>query len=160
LFSVPCFLIFNQEYGFLFSYPKVATINLMTEVAKKTNMLFQWLFWQFFEMLGNILKSWKNFLKFNLNYFSVPLLLKTFFSPWRRYRWSYGKGFDIKRYFEAFFSNLISRILGAILRSFLIFIGLLAEIFIIFAGTIIFLGWLALPILLIFGIYHGFRILL
>lgn len=132
----------------------------MIEVAKKQNMFSQWVFWQFFEVPGNILKAWKNFLLFNLNYFSIPLLLKTFFSPWRRYKWSYGKGFDIKRYLEAFFSNLISRILGAVMRSFLIFIGFLVEIFIVFAGIIVLLGWLALPILLIFGIYHGFRILL
>ncbi len=132
----------------------------MIEVVKKQNMFSQWVFWQFFEMPGNILKAWRNFLLFNLNYFSVLLLLKTFFSPWRRYKWFHGKGFDVKRYLEAFFSNLISRILGAILRSFLIFIGLLAEIFIIFAGVIVLLGWLVLPILLIFGIYHGFRILL
>jgi len=144
----------------LFFGSKIVTINLMVEAAKKTNIFFQWLFWQFFGMPGNILRAWRNFLLFNLNYFSIPLLLKTFFSPWRKYRWSYGKGFDVKRYLEAFFSNLISRILGAILRSFLIFIGLLAEIFIIFAGAIIFLSWLVLPALLIFGIYHGFRILL
>jgi hypothetical protein len=132
----------------------------MAEVVKKTNILFQWLFWQFFEIPGNILKGWKNFLLFNLNYFSVPLLLKTFFSPWRRYKWSYGKGFDIKRYFESLFSNLISRTLGAILRSFLIFIGLLAEIFIIFAGAIVFFGWLILPILLAGGLLFGFKVLI
>ena len=73
---------------------------------------------------------------------------------------SYGKGFDIGRYLEAFFSNLIFRLLGAIVRSFLIVIGLLAEIFIVFCGIIIFLGWLILPILLVLGIYHGFRIFL
>jgi len=130
----------------------------MTEVAKKQNMFSQWVFWQFFEMPGNILKAWRNFLLFNLNYFSIPLLLKTFFSPWRRYKWSYGKGFDIKRYLEAFFSNLILRTLGAIIRSFLIIIGLLVEIFIIFAGIIIFFGWLVLPALLIGGLIFGIQI--
>lgn len=123
-------------------------------------MFSQWVFWQFFEMPGNILKAWINFLLFNLNYFSIPLLLKTFFSPWRRYKWSYGKGFDIKRYLEALFSNLISRILGAVMRSFLIFVGLLAEIFIIFAGIIIFLGWLVLPVLLIGGLIFGLKVFL
>jgi len=131
----------------------------MIEVAKKTNIFFQWLFWQFFEMPGNILKAWRNFLRFNLNYFSIPLLLKTFFSPWRKYKWSCGKGFDVKRYLEAFFSNLISRILGAILRSFLIFIGLLAEIFIIFIGIIVFFGWLILPAFLIAGLIFGIKII-
>lgn len=120
----------------------------------------QYLSWHFFEAPRNILKAWRNFLRFNFNYFSIPLLFKTFFSHWRRYRWIYPKGFDIGKYFEVFFSNLISRTLGTILRFFLIIIGSLVEVFIIFVGIIIFLGWLIMPIFLILGIYHGFRILL
>lgn len=124
------------------------------------NLFFQWLAWQFFDMPKNILKGWKNFLKFNLNYFSIPLLFKTLFSPWRKYFWLYPRGFDLGKYLEVFLSNLISRILGAILRIFLIIIGILVEIFIIFIGIIVFLVWLILPILLICGFYYGVRILL
>jgi hypothetical protein len=124
------------------------------------NIFFQYLSWQFLEVPGNILKGWRNFLKFNLNYFSIPLLLKSLFSPWRRYRLPYSRGFDIGKYFETLISNLIFRILGAVMRTFLIIAGLLVEIFLIFAGAIIFLGWLILPLLLIFGLFHGIRILL
>ena len=129
------------------------------EITEKAGIFWQWISWQFFDVSKNILKAWKNYLKFYWNYFSILLLIKTFFSPWHRYKWSYGKGFDIGKYFEAFVSNLISRILGAILRFFLIIIGLLFEIFIIFAGISIFLGWLVLPILLILGLYYGVRII-
>ena len=127
------------------------------EITEKAGIFWQWISWQFFDVPKNILKAWKNFLNFGLYYFSIPLLIKTFFSPWRRYKWSYGKGFDIGKYFEAFVSNLISRILGAILRFFLIIIGLLFETFIIFAGFFVFLGWLILPIILFFGLYEGFK---
>ncbi len=123
------------------------------------NILFQYLIWQFFEAPRAILKAWKNFLLFNLNYFSVPLLLKTFFSHWRRYRWSYGKGFDPGRYLETFFSNLISRVLGAFVRSFAIVIGVLSEIGILFGGIIVFLGWLVLPAFLIAGLVFGIKII-
>jgi hypothetical protein len=124
------------------------------------NIVFQWISWQFFEVPREVLKAWKNFLKFNLNYFSTPLLIKTFFSHWRRYKWSYGKGFDIGRYLEAFFSNLISRTLGAIMRSILIFIGLLAEVFIFFAGAIVFISLLILPFLLLAGFVFGIKVLI
>ena len=123
------------------------------------NIFLQYLSWQFLEVPANILRAWRNFLKFNLNYFSIPLLFKSFFSPWRRYSVPYGRGFDIRRFFETLISNLIFRFLGMIMRSFLIIIGLLVEVFIIFGGLTIFFGWLILPILLIFGIYHGSRIL-
>jgi hypothetical protein len=124
------------------------------------NLFSQWLFWHFFEAPRGILRAWRNYLKFYLEYFSVLFLLRTLFSPWRKYQWSYGRGFDIGRYFEVFFSNLISRILGATLRIFLIMIGILVEIFIIFLGTILFLGWLILPILLLFLLGFSFKMMI
>jgi len=129
------------------------------EITLKQNILFQWLSWHFFEVPRDILIAWKNYLKFYLNYFSIPLLLKSFFSPWKRYKVSYGRGFDIGKYFEAFSSNLIFRILGAIMRSFVIIIGLLVEVFIIFTGLLIFFSWLILPAILIIGVIFGFKIL-
>jgi len=130
----------------------------MLEATQKQNIIFSWFSWYFYDTLKFILKVWKNYLTFNLNYFSVPLLLKTLFSPWRQYKWSYGRGFDIQRYLEAFFSNLISRFLGAFVRIIFILIGLTIEIFIIFIGIIVFLGWLVLPFLLALGIYYGFKL--
>lgn len=123
------------------------------------NIFLQWLSWHFFDVPRSILIAWKNFLRFNLNYFSIPLLLKTLFSPWRRYQFTYGKGFDIGRYFTVFFSNLIFRLLGAVMRGFLIIIGLLVEVLIIFAGIILFFGWLVLPALLIAGLIFGVKII-
>lgn len=123
------------------------------------NIVIQYLIWHFYEMSVNILKGWRNFLVFNLNYFSIPLLLKTLFSHWRRYRYSYGRGFDFKRYAEVFSFNMISRVIGAIMRSFLIIIGLLVEIFILLCGAIIFLGWLVLPILLLLGLFFGLKLI-
>lgn len=123
------------------------------------NIIFQYIFWQFWESPKNILIGWKNFLKFGLHYFSLPFLLRTIFSPWRRYRWYYPKGFYPGKFLEVFFSNLISRILGAILRIFLIIFGILFEAFIFVAGLVVLLGWIILPLFLIFGFFYGFSIL-
>jgi len=126
----------------------------------KENITVIWTFWYFIEVPKNIISGWRNFLWFGMNYFSIPLLLKTLFSHWRRYAWSYGRGFDIVRYFNVFFSNLMSRILGALMRIILIFIGIIFEIFIFFLGLIILVGWFLLPLFLIFGTLIGFAILL
>jgi hypothetical protein len=131
----------------------------MAEIYIQRNILVSYLIWYFFDVPREILKGWKNFLVFNLNYFSIPILIKTFFSHWRQYKWSYGRGFDLKRYAEAFFSNLISRILGAMVRSVLIFIGILTEILILIFGSIIFCGWIFLPIFIIYGLYLGIKLL-
>ena len=125
----------------------------------KQNIFVQYLAWQFADVPQAILTGWKNCLRFNLNYWSVPLLLKTLFSHWRRYRYSYGRGFNLRRYFEAFSFNMISRVLGTLMRSVLIIFGLLTEILVILVGAIVFFIWLILPLLLIGGIFYGYKIL-
>lgn len=124
------------------------------------NIFFLFFSWYFIEEPREIFRIWKNFLKFNLEYFSIVLLLKTFLAPWRRYKMSYGRGFDISRYLESFFSNLIFRMLGMVVRTVLILLGLLSQIFIIFLGIIVFIWWFFLPLFLILGLYYGFKILL
>lgn len=129
-------------------------------VLSQKNIFLLYIRWQFVGVPTKILMAWKNFLQFGLNYFSIPQLLKTFFSPWRRYQWFYPRGFDAWRYLETFFSNLISKTLGAVFRTVLILVGILFEAFILAVGFLVFLGWFILPIFLILGIYHGFRLFL
>lgn len=130
----------------------------MAEISSKQNIIFSWLKWHFFEAPKSILQIWRNFLKFNFDFFSVGVLIRTLFSPWKKNQWSYGRGFDIGRYFSVLFSNLISRILGAVVRLFLIIFGLLIEIFIFLGGAFVFLFWIIMPVLLIFGFWLGLKI--
>lgn len=132
----------------------------MIEPSPKRNIILKLLVWHFYNAPKSILKAFKNFLVFNFNFFSIGLLFKTLFSHWRRYRESYGRGFDIKRYFSVFVGNLISRILGAMVRTAAIFIGLLVEFFIFLAAIFVFLTWLFLPILLLLGLYFGLKFLI
>ncbi|MFC1789808.1 hypothetical protein ACFLYY_02430 [Patescibacteria group bacterium] len=125
----------------------------------KQNILLQWLSFYFFDAPKGILKAWRNFLLFNLNYFSIPILLKTLFSYWHRYRWYYPKGFNVGGYFSTLLSNAISRILGAMVRVFFIIIGILVEFFIIILGGLILLGWLILPFVSIAGLCFGFKVI-
>lgn len=123
----------------------------------RQNIFWQYLEWHFFDVPREVLNAWKNFLKFGLYYFSLPFLFKTIFSPWRRYLWAYPKGLDIGKYVEVFFSNLISRLLGGIMRVFLIFFCLLFEGGALLGGVIVLLGWLILPIILAAGFILGLK---
>lgn len=129
-------------------------MNILTQ-----NIISLWISWYLYDVPKEIMTGWRNFLLFGLSFFSIPLLLKTLFSHWRRYYWQRKRGFDIGDYFSVLFSNLISRFLGAIVRSLLILIGLIFEIFIFFVGLFIFIGWFLLPVLLISGILIGFLLL-
>ena len=122
-------------------------------------ILLQYLDWYFIDSSRTILKGWKNYLLFNLNFFSIPILFKTFFSYWRKYSYSYGKFFDPARYFEAFTFNLMSRVIGAILRLFFIIVGLAAEISIFLIGFAVFIIWLVLPLLLVSGFLLGISLI-
>jgi len=124
-----------------------------------TKIFSQFIFWYFFEVPKKILKAWKNFLSFNLEFFSLSLLFKTFFAPWRKYIWTYPKSFDLTKYLEVFFSNLISRALGMIIRAALIFIGVLTQILIFLIGMIVLFGWLILPGLLWMGLGFGLKMI-
>ena len=124
------------------------------------NIILQALVWQFWDVPKAVLNGWKNFLLFNSNYFSLTTLLKTFFSHWRRYYSPYGKTFEIWKNIESFVFNMMSRIIGAILRTVLIVIGLVIEFFIIIIGIIILIGWLLLPVLLLTALLFGLKLCL
>ena len=126
------------------------------ETNSRENIFAQWALWQFFEMPAFILRAWNNYLTFALNFFSLPLLLKTFFSPWRKYKWNYPRGFDLKIFFETVISNVFSRIMGALMRVTLIFVGILFQIFVVTAGAVVFLAWLAVPFLAAAGLIFIF----
>jgi hypothetical protein len=131
----------------------------MGRVANKKIILMSFLEWYFFDQPKVIFKAWVNFLKFNLEYFSIIYLLRTLFSPWRNYTWSYGRGFDFKVYLEAFVSNAISRALGAILRIILIIVGIILEILIFFLGLFLLFLWFLWPLALLFVFILGLRVL-
>ena len=122
-------------------------------------MILALISWYFIDFPKKIIDAWKNFLKFGLHYFSIPFLLKTFFSHWHKYFWRYPKALDIVKILEVWASNLISRIVGAVARSFLILLGLIFEILILILGILAILFWFLLPFLLFLIFVYGIRFL-
>lgn len=126
----------------------------MQEVIKKENIIVSWILWHFWEVPKFLVSVWNNYLFFSLNLFSVVLLLKTLFSPWRMGFWIYPKNFDIKGYFSVFISNMFSRIVGAIMRVFLIIFGSIFSLFVFVFGLIVILFWLLSPFIILFFIIY------
>lgn len=112
-------------------------------------ILFNYLKWQFWEAPKNIVLAWRNCLWFGMNYFSISFLFKTLFSHWHKYYNPYQNKWDIKAWFESFSLNILSRIIGVILRTFLIICGLVFEMAIFLAGLIVLSLWLLLPLIII-----------
>lgn len=125
----------------------------------KRNTLSQFIVWYFLKVPKNIFFAFKNFLQFNLEFFSVPLLLKTFFTPWKRYKEEYSLSFDLNNRINVFVANLINRILGAFVRSILIITGTILEVVIFVLGVGIMALWFCLPVLMWLGLAQGFKYL-
>ncbi len=123
------------------------------------NIIITWFFWHFYEAPIFLLGVWKNFIGFSVELFSTPLLLKTFFSPWRKYNWSYPRGLDVGKILETFTSNLFSRLLGALVRTGLIIGGVLFQVFILVAGLAVLVGWICLPAICLAGLLFFLRII-
>ena len=126
-------------------------------MENKQNIFYVWALWHFYEMPKFLLGVWKNYILFALNYFSLPLLLKSLFAPWRKYRWKYPKGFAVGEFISTFISNSFSRILGAIMRVVLIVIGVLFLAFVAVFGLVIFLAWILVPFIIIGGVLFAFN---
>ena len=116
--------------------------------------------WHFIDAPRAIVRGWGNILWFNANYFSVGLLLKTLFAPWKGITWQKKRGFDIGDVFETVASNIISRTLGAVVRTPLILIGFTGSIGIFIAGVVLLLFWFLLPILIFVTFVYGFKLLI
>jgi len=82
------------------------------------------------------------------HFFSFGILISSLFSPWKRLTVvGEGNGFDIKRFFEDLSFNIISSLIGAIVRLVLIFACLIVVIFYLIISVPFFVIWLIIPFL-------------
>lgn len=86
-----------------------------------------------------------------LDYFSIDLLIRTLFSPFRQISAGAVDGpIDIK--VRAFFDKLISRLIGALVRLVVLLIGVLSIIVGVAGGLLYLLGWAVVPFLPVIGL--------
>ncbi len=111
--------------------------------------------WYYTGAVKSIINIWRNFVIFVREYYSISLLLRTLFHPWRRDITKYRQGFSFKAFFETLIFNLISRSLGFCIRSVTVVIGSISLIGVIVLGTLVLVAWLVLPVALIFLIIIG-----
>ncbi len=111
-----------------------------------------YLSWHYTTAFSDMMNIWKNFFEFIYNFFSIPLLLKTLFSPWRRIREDYSR---IEDFFGNLVVNTLMRLVGAIIRLIFVVMGIVSMILCAVFGVLIFVFWLALPFILIYTLLEG-----
>ena len=85
--------------------------------------------------------------------FSLRLLLKTLFQPFRQISANDHYGDALEDKIRAWFDKLVSRIIGAFIRLFTMVVGVVALFLTLILSLVLIVLWLALPVLPFLGIY-------
>ncbi|HYG83424.1 MAG TPA: hypothetical protein VD907_00925 [Verrucomicrobiae bacterium] len=83
--------------------------------------------------------------------FSIDLLLKTLFAPFRQISAGRVNG-SLNMQFRAFIDRLFSRVIGAIMRLFMIIIGAFALLLAVVVNVALLMIWPLLPLLPVVGV--------
>ena len=112
-------------------------------------IILGYLKWHYSKAFVSLTIVWRHFLEFIVDYFSIKLLFKNFFDPWKKMGDVYPKSFNLKIYFSVFMTNLIVRAIGMLLRTIFIILGLASLILLILLYPISIIVWLVLPFIII-----------
>jgi hypothetical protein len=92
---------------------------------------------------------WRNVLWFVIHFFSLPQLMRSWFAPFKRITETRGERFDLEDFAGYIIIGLLSRIIGALIRTCIIIAGLVALMGTIMAGFAVYLLWALVPLLII-----------
>ncbi|MBP9842921.1 MAG: hypothetical protein KBC62_02860 [Candidatus Pacebacteria bacterium] len=115
--------------------------------------------WHYTRAFGELFHLWLNFLWFIIHFFSLKELMTSLLSPWRRMTEQKRQGWNFEDMMSYIIINLLSRIIGFIMRSGVIIIGLVCLTITIITGAILFLLWLFLPALVVATLLAGVALL-
>lgn len=122
-------------------------------------LLAYYLFWHYTSAPMNFLRVWGNMLWFVVHFFSLPILLRTLFQPIQRLSEEYQGGLDLEDLGQVIVVNTLMRILGVLVRSFFIVLGVAFLLLGVAFGAILFVAWFFLPLILSGMVVFGFALL-
>lgn len=121
--------------------------------------------WHYTRGLVELSKNLWNFIVFEFHFFSIKDLLLTLLSPFQRLKEDYGSSaIDFERILSALVVNIIMRIVGFFVRSFILLFGFICIGFSFILFPIILLFWIILPFLIVILLggsiwaYHKYKI--
>ncbi len=116
--------------------------------------------WHYTRGIADLFRVMGNFLWFLYHLFSIPVLAKTLFSPWRREGEAYKGGFHVEAFFETFVVNTIMRVVGFLVRGSVIIFGLGVLIIALVIAIAVLISWIVLPAAIAMLIISGLRLMI
>ncbi|OGZ44628.1 MAG: hypothetical protein A3C84_04685 [Candidatus Ryanbacteria bacterium RIFCSPHIGHO2_02_FULL_48_12] len=124
------------------------------------SIFFEYMSWHYGPGVHEFLQAWKNISAFVYQFFSVDMLLKTFFQPFKRMQEDYTRGFDPSGYAETFIVNAMMRVVGMVIRAVFIAGAACMQIVIGMVGFVFFIAFVGLPFAVPFCVIGGLLLLL
>lgn len=106
--------------------------------------------WHYGQGIKDLFATMRRCVSFVFSWFSVVFLLETLFSPWKRLGSEYQKGFHPEEFFSALLINTIMRIVGFVIRTVVIFFGLISTVLAIGVSLVVAFVWIFYPFVLAF----------
>ena len=119
------------------------------------SILHHYLLWHYTHAFLEIFHVWTNFFWFIVNFFSIPQLFRSLFSPWKRITEERKKSFDFEDMAGVVIIGLFSRLIGFVLRGVIIIIGLFTLILLLAFLFIVYTFWLLAPAFMIGSLVYG-----
>lgn len=123
-------------------------------------VFFEYISWQYSQGIQEYAEVWKNLHWFLWRFFSTRLLLVTLFQPFRRTSESYSRGFDPSRFAQTVLVNIVTRLVGVVVRSVIISIAFLAHAALFIIGSVTLVIFLTTPLVVPASIIGGILIVL
>ncbi len=116
--------------------------------------LWFYILWHYTKAWQDIFRIIGNYLWFIHNFFSINLLARTLFSPWRRLSIAGGKGAE-DSFFGALLVNTIMRAVGFLIRSITILAAATVLFLTILLSCAFLIIWFFLPAIVFFLFFSG-----
>jgi hypothetical protein len=123
-------------------------------------LFVRYLTWHYSQALIDTVIISLNFLWFILHFFSIPLHVRTLFSPWRRMKDQHHKGESVEDFFATLVFNFASRLVGMIARLVIIALGTALLLGAAVCALAWFALWLVFPTLSVVSLFVGITLIL
>jgi len=92
---------------------------------------------------------WRNFLWFVIHFFSLPQLMRSWFAPFKRITEERGERFNLEDLAGFVIIGLLSRLVGAIIRTVIIALGVVTLMLTVVGGFVTYLVWALVPFIIL-----------
>jgi len=126
------------------------SINCGILADMDATLLFgEYFVWHYSASVRDFFVMWGNMFWFGYHFFSMRLLARTLFTPFKRFHQEYDlKNLNLGVLGQDIMLNLFMRMLGAVLRLCVLAFGLIFEIAVLLVGMVSLVIWLLLPLII------------